>query len=67
MCSQEVVPFGQGDDVVDLVVHLHHPRVGLLVHDDAGELDLVIGHEDGGDLVIDNVLDLIVTNAKIYG
>merc|ERR1719158_1167312 len=78
--QEEVVSLGQGDHVVyhgpaggvagDLAVHLHHPRVDLLVHNDVGELHLVLGQpslghagENGGDLVIDHVLDLTITNA----
>ena len=78
--QEEVVSLGERDDVInngatgrvagDLAVHLHHPRVDLLVHDNVRELDLVLwqsglGHagENGGDLVIDHVLDLTITNA----
>ena len=65
-----IINNGATGRIVNTPLHpAHDPRVDLLVDDDVGELDLVLlqtslGHalEDGGDLVIDHVLDLSFTN-----
>ena len=65
-----IINDGATGRIVNTPLHpAHDPGVDLLVDDDVGELDLVLlqtslSHalEDGGDLVIDHVLNLSFTN-----